>query len=380
MGALLKDKRTGLIIAGITAIMPFAVVHSHYLTPQIQFSALTLLALVSGVKIMRQRAGMGQYILFAVWSALSVGTYLFFGIFAFAALLGVSMTIKTKPLLHRRSLAVSLCVMLFLVALTNPCLFLNASGFLARWRHLYAMGNSLSFDFMYPLIRVLPYGMGAWLFGVSLAGLIWASGKKDSATRFLLAWCLIYYAVVVVTGSSHWVRRFAPLQYVMVVWAGIFITDILEKVKNFTLVKIAIVAGGMCVAGATFGYSIALLDLFSRDTRESAYIWIQKNIPSHSRIAIRNWFYVPHLDKNAYRIYEGLAPADLSRGDFEYYILSDIDEDIRAVLSAAPQYSLLKSFSAVPKFCGATFGDILAPHDMRYANPVIYLLHRKAGP
>jgi len=74
LGTQMQDRRAGLLCALSAGLMPFAVIHSHYMTPHIQFAALVLLGLYCCLRIV-EFPRLRWYMLCGICSGLAFGTY-----------------------------------------------------------------------------------------------------------------------------------------------------------------------------------------------------------------------------------------------------------------------------------------------------------------
>ncbi len=374
LGRLLSGKTSGFIAAFLASVMPFAVIQSHYLTPHMQFSAFILFALIACFKA-QESDSFGWYILFAVSTALAIGTYWFLGATPFVAFLYLCLKKSRKEkfsiILSRRVIPVFLltCIILFAVA---PGLFLYFGDFLREWKKVSS--GVPSPQIIGPFVRVVPSGLGWPLYLVGVAGIFLAAKKRQEKEIMLLLWLLAYYLMVSLTCGYIYIRRFAPILFVMVTLGSVFLADAWEWQAKKTWGRRLIAIGGAGVFLYSFLISCALLDTMNHDTHEAAASWINRSIPAHKRIAITAWCRAPQLDIHKYMFTTGIEPDHLGTDEFDYYIFSSMQPapTHNLIRNGLPGYSLLATFEYVPSFLGMRFpfyGD-------GYANPTFYVFVR----
>ncbi len=377
LGKLVADRRTGLLAGLSAAIMPFAVVHSHFMTPHIQFASLVLLALIAGVRILARGCTV-DYVCFAVATGLAIGTYWFFGLTLFVFLLSVhaarssAMSVSANWLFifDRRILLSTMVVLVSLFAVA-PSVFFHWKEFLLFWQQTSGAAGKPNMHIFFPFWYILPYGSGSGMLMLSLLGIVWSFGRRRPIEICLVLWMAAYYLMVVLTGSQEYVRRFAPLLYVLPVFGMKLAVELWDVFKGRSLPRFGVVVITGSVLLSAFMFTMAELRLMSSDTRDDAFLWINANIPAGKSIGIVNWFHVPHLDIRKYKITEKVMAETLQSRRLDYYMASDFESGLRNIQGQGGGYSLLKSFSRKPSFLGIQFDDARAPEDMRYANPNI---------
>ena len=386
LGRLISGAKTGLVSALFTAIMPFAVISSHFMTPHVQFASLALLALILGVKIETSDRFV-WYALFGISAGLAIGTYWFFGFILFVFLFLVHMSrskdrpgrLDLRSLFDKRIIATGLITIATLFAVA-PHIFYHWKTFFLYWQSAAMNATKPVPGVLYPLFHILPYGLGGGLFTVSLFGIIWAFRKRKPLDISFVIWMAAYYFTVTFTGSYQWVRRFAPLPYAMVIVGAKFMVEAWDEVKGRVLFRAGMIFLGAAIFLSTLFLSLAELNLMAFDTRDMAYPWLVAHLPAGSSIGIRNWYHIPHIDVKRYKVtvVPDIGVEGFKSGNLDYYLISDLDADIGRLSREAKGYLLVKSFGNPPAFLGFRFNDTLAPEDMRFTNPEIYLFERRA--
>jgi len=381
LGRMIFNKRVGILAACVVAIAPLAVIQSSLMTPHAQCTALLLAAIICGVQIIR-RGTLKWYIFCAISTALASTTYWFFGTTTALVLVAAHIFAVRQGRLSRnnwlqrnKKLLYAACMFGVVFTVTAPCVVFGIKDFIFFWRMTQAKFNYPSTNIIYPLVRVLPYGFGSsWL--VAALGGSWmiVRGKSKEAKIFLF-WAILYYVMAVFTGSHQWVRRFTPLVPAGAIFGAYCLIMLGERIKRgrglLIIITISLLLQTAWLSGAS-------LSLYSHDTRDAAYVWINEKIPAQSRIAVVNWFHIPHIDKREYQITEAVSVEDFKKGPFDYYLASSFDIAMERVF-ADPTLFVVKKFSHKPEFLAITFDDRSAPRDLRYANPDIYLFSKNAG-
>ena len=383
LGRLLSGKKAGLIAAFLASVMPFAVIQSHYLSVHMQFSVFVLLALIACLKA-QESDSFAWHVLFAVSTALAIGTYWFLGATPLVAFLYLCLKKSRKEkfsiILSRRIIPVFLLIGIILFA-AAPGLFIYFADFLREWKEI----TSVVYWFpppqiIGPFVRAIPSGLGWPLYLLGVAGIFLAAKKRQEKGIMLLLWLLAYYLMVSFTGSYKWVRRFTPLLFVMVTLGSVFLAEAWEWQAKKTWGRRLIAIGGAGVFLYSFLISCVLLDTMNHDTHEAAAAWINRSIPAHKRIAIIGWKCAPQLDIHKYIFTTEIAPDHLGSGEFDYYIISEyyftsgmeLAPTRNLIRNGIPGYSLLATFEYVPSFLGMRFSF----YEDRYANPAFYIFIR----
>ena len=368
LGKLFYGRGAGLMAAFFAAILPFGVIHSHFMTPHIQFAAFCLLALIFCGLLLKDNR-LWWYVLFGVSTGLAIGTYLFPGAILIVALMAshhLRCPEKGFRIFTERNFIIAIGVTIFAFFVSSPYVFLAPGEFISEWKYYHGRYFPFGMENIFnSFFKILPYGFGKYLFWLSVAGALFAALKNKKEDKVLLIWAGVYYLAVVFLGGGTFIRRFSPLVYIAVLFAARLVIAVMDTLADRKFLKTCFqVLLGLIILHSLF-YTLALLHAMSaQDTRTLGYRWVNENIPSGSKIAISDYFLrIPHLDITRYKIIHSDKKDE--EPDHQYYI------DNFPV--AEKGYVLMKLFVERPAFLGLVFDDTKAPRDMRHPNPDIYI-------
>ncbi|NLC55976.1 MAG: phospholipid carrier-dependent glycosyltransferase [Armatimonadetes bacterium] len=149
---------------------------------------------------------------------------------------------------------------------------------------------------IYHFTTSLRFGLGLPLLAVLLAGLVQAARRRSAADLVLLAWVLPYY--VLIGGAQVKFQRYTiPLAPALLVWSGVLCADWLARAACSRARALAAAA----IVGVGFwtaggGFAYALL-FASKDPRDRAAEWSSATRPPGASVALTTepWFYTPPL-------------------------------------------------------------------------------------
>ncbi|MGD9401346.1 MAG: glycosyltransferase family 39 protein [bacterium] len=220
----------------------------------------------------------------------------------------------------------------------SPYCFLDFSGFLRDFRfeqthmkigHFGAPDQVVSYHRY--LVSVFPAVLTVPIAVLALLGLVYAVMKYRAASIVLLAFPLVYFAVVGSwkTAADHYIFPLLPF---LLIYAALFLRYVFGRIPSSR--RGLIVLGAAClllIPSATRIYGF-----YSRqdipDNRTVAREWIMANIPGGAGIVKEK--YTPDLDPGAYAVFElplsSLYPRSTAPfydlrwyEDFDYVIISD---------------------------------------------------------
>lgn len=407
---------TGLLAMGLLAAMPALGIHSHNLTRD----TLTALAAIAFFACCRRLAQTGT----AKWFDLAGGAAGLCAACQYFAVVVWALVPITAFLWWRREegskravasgLVASLVVMAAVFALTSPYHLLRADRFLADFGsetvHVGRGGflsRAASFAWAVHLPRMAP-AMVTWPVTAAVAlGIVWAVARRQDEDWLLLAWLVVWAGVVGFDGRAY-SRYYVGLLPALALIAarGLAATwDVCRRVVSPRWLRgglaALVLAGVLCPAAAM---TCAWSHLYAHENvRTIAGEWIARNVPPRARIGVTEWpwqYEMPPLDPRKYRLVvladsPRQSPHDLQRLWHEkpdYFVTSNLqfgtmpvgarggderERFWRFLLVGRELYRTDKRFEVPQLFLGSDLMDL--PEDMRYVNPIIYLLERRTG-
>jgi hypothetical protein len=408
----------GLLAMGLLAAMPGWMVHSHNLTRD----AWAALAVVGLFACARQVARTGARRWYEL-SGLAAGVCVAFQYFAAVAWVMVPVAgvvarreyrQKWRTVVGRSVL--SLCLVVVVFAVLCPYHVVHAGQFLADFRsetgHV-GVGELWS--------RLSPIRLGGHWFGMLPAlvswplavvvclGVVLSVARHEADDWLLLAWLVVWAAVVGFDGRSY-SRYYVPLLPCVALLSARGLRDgvtaLREVVERRWLrgaIAAAVLAGVFVVP---VGLSVGWAELYARpNVRTTAGEWIAGHVPEGARLGMSKWpwqFEMPPLDPGRYRF---VVLEDSPRGephDLErlrrlrpgWFVTSSLqygrirrDGEIRcpadefwyALLVAQRGYGIAWEHREPLRLFGRPVETAGYPEDLRYVNPAVVVLERKAA-
>ena len=416
---------TGLMALVLLAAMPALGIHAHSLTRDtlaavaaIAFFMACLKVAETGLVCLRVAATQEAH-KEAKWfdiAGAAAGLCVALQYFAVVLWLMIPLAAVLRLTRHggsKRSLAIGLAtsfvVMIAVFCFTNPYHVIHVGRFLADFRsettHMGGgiLGRIVSLGWLTHLPKMLPF-LATWPLAVVVGlGVLVALVRRRPDDWLLLAWLVLWGGVVGLDGRVY-SRYYVPLLPALALVGARGLAGVGELVARVAkarwcgvVVVLVLLAGGVSRAVVvTYGWS-RLYAL--ENSRTLAGEWIAKRVPAGARIGVTEppWQYeMPPLDRDKYRLVamrggaEG-SPYDLARlmqAQPDYFVTSSIqcgtmpgqgdgrDEASRfwRFLFSGQMYRVAKVFRIEQPFLPADTWRL--PEDMRYVNPVIYVLER----
>jgi 4-amino-4-deoxy-L-arabinose transferase-like glycosyltransferase len=324
----------GILASLMTAISPTNVWHSRLITPDTFvtfFSAASFLA----ITLVYQQGKMWQYAVAGICIGLTASTKYNGGLIILPLILAHFLRYGKKALkCTKLYLSVLLCMIGFLIA--TPYAILDSSKFIADLSfeakhystgHAGMEGDSLKWYLKYM------WDTGNCIYLIAAIGILHGLMTRSKESILISVFPLTYFVFI----SSFIVRNdrtFLPMTVFMFLLAAKFLIDMFYKIKNlrigllekrffFTLFFI------MTAAMLTIPFSKTITDIrhfTTVNSRETARIWIEKNLPSGSKIAIES--YSPFINPSKFRVYGfgriiDHSPEWYVEQDFNYLIFSE---------------------------------------------------------
>ncbi len=231
-GRRLFSRPVGLVAALLYAVMPLAVVHAHFATVDVTATFFVTLALAAGSRLV-DRLGLRESVVAGLCCGLAAAAKYNCGLVLAAPV--AAAVIHKESLLTLRLRAVGLVIAGaaagFLIAC--PGVFLNSGKV---WQdfgyelHKSQEGMGLLFvntasGWVYHLTESLRYGLGLPMLLLCLAGAGWALWRRSPTDIYLLAFALLYYAVI---GAAQvkFMRYVIPLMPVLALFGGRLVMDL----------------------------------------------------------------------------------------------------------------------------------------------------------
>lgn len=364
IGKILYNGPTGITAAVFLAIMPLAVIDSHYATTDIPMTFFSTLCILFAA-LMFKNNKLKYYTLAGVAAGLAISTKYTAGIFLIAIFTGHFLSIKwnngdysIKTILNTimsKNLILSLVLsgMFFLIGTpyslldfktfehdlasqslypqtTHGILFLGtAPGWVYHLENSLKTGMTINLE----ILSILGVLYSLLLFSLLYGGRTYKSNDVQSGI-LLLSSILPYYLIM-----SSWGVKFDRYVIPLLPFLALLGASLLVDAANFISEKIAhFERKGMCknvilcVAVITLiiaptQISINIAEVLAReDTRQIALSWIEANIPKNSTV-IREW-YTPEVEliKNIKCISYGSALNNYDLREFktgvDYIIIS----------------------------------------------------------
>ncbi len=304
---LTASSASGLLAALLMAISPINVSNSRYITPDMFLVFFTLLAFWGAVGVL-QEARPGQYILAGIATGLTASTKYNGGLIVFSLILGHFLHFGLKGLKERcLYVALAACGITFLLG--TPFALLDCQKFLTDFqyevRH-YATGHpGFEGDALVWYASHLGRleGLGAILAAVEIVrGAVIRSKRLILLSAFPLLYLLFISSFVV-----RFERTMLPMTPFLYILAASLLIAILGWARKLQPIsrRVLVYLMGFLIfiltASLAFQTITDAVRLTTIDSRETARIWIDRNIPIGSRIVIEA--YSPYVDPQRFSVH-----------------------------------------------------------------------------
>jgi len=322
----------GVLASLMVAIAPTNVWHSRLVTPDTFVTFFSLASFLASI-LVYQEGKTWQYVVAGICVALTASSKYNGGLIVLPLLLAhflhYGKAAFKQPKLY---LALSLCGVGFLT--TTPYAVLDSSKFLTDLRfeaqhystgHAGMEGNSLEWYLNYM------WNTGGGLYLLAVLGTLYGSILRPKETSLLVIFPLVYFAFI----SSFVVRNdrtFLPLTsflFLLAAWFLITVFDKIRKLQNESLRRLFLtVFASLAIAVLAHPISKTIADtqrLTTVNSRETARIWIDNNLPSGAKIAIES--YSPFVNPSKFSV-QGFGrmidhePGWYIQQNFDYLVFS----------------------------------------------------------
>jgi len=322
----------GVLASLMVAISPTSVWHSRLITPDTFVTFFSLASFLASI-LVYQQGKTWQYAVAGICVGLTASSKYNGGLIVLplflAHFLHYGKTAFKQPKLY---LALLLCGVGFLAI--TPYAILDSAKFLTGLRseaqhystgHPGMEGNSLEWYLNYM------WNTGGGLYLLAVLGILYGSILHPKETSLLLIFPLVYFAFI----SSFVVRNdrtFLPLTsflFLLAAWFLITVFDKIRKLQNESLRRLFLtVFASLAIAVLAHPISKTIADtqrLTTVNSRETARIWIDNNLPSGAKIAIES--YSPFVNPSKFSV-QGFGrmidhePGWYIQQNFDYLVFS----------------------------------------------------------
>lgn len=424
IGSKVYDRKVGLLAAVTAAFTPIAVQHSHFATVDVPATFWVAACLAFSADVFR-KGKVRDCVLAGLCAGFAGATKYTTAIVLVAPAAALLTGVYGMPLRKKLPIApliIAAGVLGFIIGNPGSILWTGEflKGFTFEFQHAQA-GHGLVFantgpGWLFHLRSSLACGLGIPYLGCALAGLVIMARDKSRRAWFMLAFLIVYYAMISIS-PVRFARYIIPLTPIFAVAftasAATAFDSILRKpgskrVRQWLFACWALLF--LVVSYYTVAYTIALDRLFvMNDPRVAAAEWINKNIPKGSTIALptQPWFFTPLLSPG----FSNMLPSDrldamiqvhkwrmVASPEHEWnadllrsagYVVTSDYEDIDAERAKNPNalvYLRVVRSEFAPAAVisnrlhagGIDFGPTeMLPHDMKYASPRITIYRRR---
>ncbi len=402
----------GVLGVVVLAAMPALCIHAHNLTRDTCTALATTLFFLACLKLAREGTALA-YDLAGAAAGLCVAFQYFAAVlWLLIPLAGLLHALGRDGTGERSKLrrvaigsGVALVVMAAVFALACPYHLIHADRFIADFRsetpHVAhgLLARALSLRWTLHLPRMMPALVG-WPLAVAVGlGVVWALVRRRPATWLLLAWLVLWAAVVGLDGRSY-SRYYVGLLPCLALLAANGLVGVGRLVGQLGQWPRAVVCtlGLLGALAPTWAITWAWARLYSlENVRTLAGEWIRERVPAGARLGMTRWpwqFEMPPLDPRRYRLVvlakrPGESPWDivrLRRLRPDYFVTSSLEfgkipkdgsGDARRrfwhyVLASGAMYRVVAKFEVLHPLFGTDLSGF--PEDMRYVNPTILVL------
>jgi hypothetical protein len=361
IAARVKNSAAGLIAALFLATSPLHVEHSKYVRIDIMSTFFVLMAVLYSLRLLESKQRR-HYLAAGAWAGLALaakypaGAVIATVFFAFllAKFEAFSkraeeqtsplrrMTVFFRSFLFDRQVMLGGLSIFAAFAVTTPYFFLDFQKafhdlvYEVSTPHAGAVKQSMLAGLWWYIAGPMrEAGMNALIEICALGGIVWLLFEKNKKAWIPFSFFAIYFLIAGLAAAqfSRWI---IPLLPFLAIFAGVFVAQVFVLIARRTtrqrLVQAACLAASASLAFPQILQSAENSYRLTRpDTRQLCKIWIEQNLPPHSRIAQENYTYVPTPETtyllgdahvNGFYILQKITLADTT---FDYYQQSGFD-------------------------------------------------------
>jgi 4-amino-4-deoxy-L-arabinose transferase-like glycosyltransferase len=317
----------GALASLMVAISPTNVWHSRLITPDTFVTFFSLASLLASI-LVYQQGKTWQYVVAGICVGLTASSKYNGGLIVLSLILAhflhYGKTAFKQPKIY---LALLLCGVGFIA--TTPYAVLDSAKFLTDLRfeaHHYSTGhagmegNSLEWYLNY----MWNTGGGLYLFAV--LGILYGSILRSKEISLLSIFPLVYFAFIssFVVRNDRTILPLTPFLFLLAAWFLIFMFDKLRNLQTESLRRLFLtVLVLLIIAVLALPISNTIADtqrLTTVNSRETARIWIDINLPPGSKVAIES--YSPFVNPSKFSV-QGFGR--MIDHDAEWYVEQGFD-------------------------------------------------------
>ncbi len=357
LGSRLFGARTGFAAAALYAVMPAAVVHGHYATPDVPATFLVTVALALGARLLT-RTDARACVAAGVLCGLAAATKYNMALVTLAPLAALFARRKLAGGVPRVAplIVVGAAIVGFVVAC--PGVLINwpkfSQDFLFELRKS-GEGMGLLFvntgsGFVYHIARSLRYGMGEPLLVVGLVAVGFACFRRSRQDGYLAAFALPYY-LVIGCAQVRFLRYTIPLLPVLsVLIARMAFEGAAGTEPGHPSARGKVVAALVAVA-ACFSLFVSVAHdtmMVGVDARDRAAEYLERSRAEDDAIAFGTtpWFYSPPLEPEFTAPIPGVARNRMIAGSGLYWLRQPAqgrEWDLSVLDPPAPRFVVLSA-------------------------------------
>jgi hypothetical protein len=280
----------GVLASTAMAVAFLPVRDSHFATPDIPLALACTLALYIAYRTIAA-GGLAPLALNGIALGIAAGTK-YNGALVFTAMAAAQLLRARLPELRLTlvigRLAVIALIGITALAITSPFLVLDPSmtahglGYIV---HHLGSATAPSIGWV-ELSRALWFGMDPALLLLGVIGAGYAAWRRSPADLILLAFVLVYFAVIG-TGRSVFFRYADPLVPPLLLLGGRALADLAGAAREARVRWLAISAAIVVILVPSLLHDAAYDRLILQtDTRTLAYDWLQQHVPAGSVVAV----------------------------------------------------------------------------------------------
>ncbi len=325
-----RGKAAGLVAALLFAVSPANVASSHLIRLD-TFAMLFVLVAFLWIDQAFAQPSLGHYILAGIGVGLAFSGKYNAGLIAVALVVAHFLNYGWRGFLRKEILIAGVAA-LFTFAAANPFSILDLPGFFqglgmaqsAQTTHAGMEGDTVQWYASF--LR----GSEGLLVLLGLVGAARALLNRSKRDLVLITFPIVYYVLINLFGvhNDRTVMLVIPFLDLL---AAFLLVDLYERLRRMPRVSMRLAAAALMLAIVITVWQPLVnsinadVELAKTDSRETARVWIEHNLPPGSRVALES--YSPYVDQYRFFVegFEGMidhAPDWYVQNGFEYLVLS----------------------------------------------------------
>lgn len=298
------SRETALLSAFFLAVAFLPVRDSHYVYTDTPLILVLVASFFPILNLTAARSGWKDHLGAGVWIGLATATKYNGAMIIIPYLVG-SLLDSNKEKIPLKCLS-SLLIALLTYTLANPFTWLDLD-FFRREIFMQARAEQASPPFHH-LIYSLNGGIGPFLLGLGILGMISGLLKKEKK-RLILSSFLMSYYLLLVGRSQPYDRYVLPLLPFLLFFAADFIFQKAERIPTLLRGKVLLLIALIAALPSLTKTIVSDLLFLRKDIRTQAKEWIESSIQSGANLALDWTFYMPRLSFSTDQLREKLRIA-----------------------------------------------------------------------